>query len=544
MEQRGYKAVRFALKLLSVFVVGIMISMVMLTNMDTYSWFTSAAQGSVAVSAASTADILEKYEVEIDKKGNAVSIKLQKNECCIQNPMIYFSVQGEAAKYILGINPVRLETNEEYIIPIKISPNAASYINLAKTEKQNISGIIKIKYLNEFINEEKEIQLTKEYVLTNYYADIYIDSMERQAGINKMQMQTIESEEYKDYMDELIIYAASHRSWDDVKWIYENSLALEEEEFISNPISKAALADDQSSIIDVVAPKLREYIDKLYSIVEDLVKLLNEKLIEIKDLTMKILVLEEQNTWLEKEKKELITQNEELIAKLSEMEQENASIAADNENLKQTLEGLENQKADLEAEITKLSNQSSSSGAEADALRQQIGSLENIIDGLRQQINQTVSPNQPPVDTPSGGSSSGGNAGETPNMGGTQPTENPAENPETPPQEPVLPEEPSQDPAEDQEEPSGEDNQQAEQPLEELPATPIESTESQKQQEQKNEPSNIDIIDKLNSGDSDHEDQDARDDEDDNGCKGSVGQTIEPSAQVIRNMLLSLAKYK
>lgn len=160
------KVKRIILKVMGFITGGTLMSMILLINMDTYSWFTSKMTYDLSVTVATTEDILEKIEIEtVDPK----EIILKKNNSINIEPVIYFSVEGEASDYILHINPIKLKTHKKYTVPINVTVSLQQYIRLWFSSKTEIYGKIRIKYLNEFIDEERDIKFTKGYLLNKLY---------------------------------------------------------------------------------------------------------------------------------------------------------------------------------------------------------------------------------------------------------------------------------------------------------------------------------------------------------------------------------------
>ncbi|KGG79947.1 hypothetical protein Y919_09050 [Caloranaerobacter azorensis H53214] len=210
-KSKKQKVSRTILKVIGFITTGILISMILSINMDTYSWFTSKTAYDMSVTAATTDDILE--EIEIDKV-NPEEILLKKNLIDIE-PVIYFSVDGEISDYILHINPIRLKTYERYIIPINVTVNLQQIMDLLMKNKKRIYGTIKIKYLNEYIDEERNIEFTSEYLLTkllNRLGIQYLDvdnKFEKEEYLKKVMMYIAEEGElqsnefYKTVIEEV-----------------------------------------------------------------------------------------------------------------------------------------------------------------------------------------------------------------------------------------------------------------------------------------------------------------------------------------------------
>jgi hypothetical protein len=120
---------------------------------------------------------------------NPASIRLAGADSLNTQPVIFFSVEGGAADYGLHINPVKLRAGDESIAPIKINVSLEKLLNLLK-EPGNVDGAIKVKYLNEFINQSKSISFTREFLIERFFAGI---GQPRQINSGDINNETINS---------------------------------------------------------------------------------------------------------------------------------------------------------------------------------------------------------------------------------------------------------------------------------------------------------------------------------------------------------------
>lgn len=191
------KIKRIILKVMGFVTGGTFISMILLINMDTYSWFTSKMTYDLSVTAATTEDILEKIEIVTI---NPKEIILKKNNSINIEPVIYFSVEGEVSDYILHINPIKLKTNKEYTVPINVVVNLKQIIELLNKNKKRVQGTIRIKYLNEFIDEEINIEFTRKYLFKKFLEGLGIrclneeDESEIEKQLRKVIMHIVKKE--------------------------------------------------------------------------------------------------------------------------------------------------------------------------------------------------------------------------------------------------------------------------------------------------------------------------------------------------------------
>ena len=191
------------LRVTAVGIAAIVMNVAIISNLGTYSWFTSNAASNAVVRAAETSDLLEivgfrdelgnEYN-KLEKEYNArmykgifedeeqenityfqnpsyIVLKQKINDASeykTYNPTIYFEMNGEATQYLDSINPVTMVYGDKIGIPIKIKITAEQYEELSlMPEDSTIQGEIIVKYLNGYIDESLGVELTKEYIIAN-----------------------------------------------------------------------------------------------------------------------------------------------------------------------------------------------------------------------------------------------------------------------------------------------------------------------------------------------------------------------------------------
>ena len=143
------------------YIIGILLIIITTLMLPcTFSWFIFSYSKSTTVSAAQTSDIIECIDI---LETNPEFIKIKKADNIKYNPIIYFGVEGEIKDYIIHINPIILE-QEERVVPLEIVFGPRQILNLLG-DGEVITGTIKIKHLNEFVDVSKKITFTKEYLL-------------------------------------------------------------------------------------------------------------------------------------------------------------------------------------------------------------------------------------------------------------------------------------------------------------------------------------------------------------------------------------------
>lgn len=218
-------------------VVGIFISLVMVINIGTLSWFSSSIKEGLSVNAASTRDVIKDISIE---SINPKEISIRRATGLESDPLIFFTLGDEAANYLSHINPSRLSSDEEKTIPIAIKMDLQQYLQLLNNRSaEDIKGYIRIQYLNEFISERMEIQFTREYLIEEFRKNMG-------CRINGFAPRN-HSEQLKEFYAELITCIAGNRKWEDVKC---SGKGME-------------LTPEQGMIIKTVTPGLIEHVNDI-----------------------------------------------------------------------------------------------------------------------------------------------------------------------------------------------------------------------------------------------------------------------------------------
>lgn len=275
-----------------------------MVRINTNAWFTSTSVAGAFFSSATTETIIEKVEIA---KTNPQSIKIKKASQFSPNPMIYFAVEGEAANYLLHINPILLDSFDEQEVLIEPNLNLLQYLKLLFSGYDwMVEGKIKLKYLNEFIDLEKEIEFTREYLLNSFKTEIASEQgkselslPEQKNGIDYSEQEI--TEERNAQLLDLLSYIACQREWEEAEWLYEINL----DESAELVIQRLKLTEGQSSLLDIIAPKLKEEIASLLSLLKDKITIIAEQAVKIEKLIKINLSLEEENLLLKQEIEQL-----------------------------------------------------------------------------------------------------------------------------------------------------------------------------------------------------------------------------------------------
>lgn len=255
-----------------------------LTLTDTYSFFQKDDGGQGSVIAANREDIISSMEIYYDK--DVPILKLERGKNIEYSPIVFFSIEGDAKDYTLHVNSVKLDGTVE--IPIIPNVNFPQALSLILSPRNEVTGIMNVKHLNEFIDETLEFSFSKEYLLARYFYDRGIERY------NVSYLSISEKDELVDLVGNTLLYAKRYLGWDAVEW--------EEED---NWISEMHITADQVLLVDIIAPGLMEYNERLYQLFE----------IITRDLENQI----EKNNILLKE-------NEALLETIEELEGENGKL--------------------------------------------------------------------------------------------------------------------------------------------------------------------------------------------------------------------------
>jgi len=317
LKKTKLKFIRVFTRALSYFFAGVMVSIGMVANMDTYSWFSSSMMANAIVSAATTQDIIE--EIQITSQ-NPEELKLSKKAGLDYDPVVFFELDGEIAQYILHMNPVCLNTDEVISIPFRFSINPDKLVLLFLRSTDNtIKGTIRIKHLNEYIDEEIDIEFTSDFLITKCMSEILNDTNSKTNDTSAKTYSVTNSTE-EDDLTKLIVYLASHKNWG----MTETSDEIPTDEYDSGDgtefnVKPFLMDEDQSMIVDVIVPGLRSYLEEVYNINQKLIEELNNKMNEISELNLSLETLSE-------EKAELDEKCSSIVVEIEKLKEENRAL--------------------------------------------------------------------------------------------------------------------------------------------------------------------------------------------------------------------------
>lgn len=308
-----YKVIGFVL-------ISIIIILSFMVN-DTYSQFVDSRDGYGKVIATSKKDIIA--DMEVYYKGDVPILRLKKGNGIDYAPVVFFSIEGKAKDYVLHINSVKLY--DEVEVPIVPNINLPQALYLILSPEEAIVGEIRIKHLNEFIDESIEIKFTKDYLLRQYFLNRGLEDSNYYHFSYKGENGII------DLVKDALLYTGRYLNWETIKWDEGR-----------NWIGEINISTEQSQLIDVIAPNLLDYHKRLYEVLDTTIG-------DLKAEREKNNILNEENQNLLTRIKTLEEENSKLNSHILTLQMESNPISQEDEpeDLEPTFENKE-EKADLE----------------------------------------------------------------------------------------------------------------------------------------------------------------------------------------------------
>lgn len=338
-------------KTLAFVFIGVLIALIF-TFTDTYSLFQTIHDGDGSVIAASREDIIS--SMEIYYKGHEPILRLEKGNKIAYSPIVFFSIEGDAKDYALHVNSIELDgTVETPIIP---NVNFPQILSLILSPRDEVTGILRVKHLNEFIDDTLEFSFSKDYLLSRYFYDRGLKVS------NENYLSRSEKAGLINLVEDTLLYVKRYLEWDMVKWEEEN-----------NWISELDINDEQVSLVDIVAPGLIEYNEKLYQFFEVIVKDFENEIEknsalsrENQELMSIIEDLKEENKKTSQLLEEIKDDLDDEIQKNNKLYRENRDLIGANERLWEENEELYNSIYILELEIEELLDRLNKNELESD----------------------------------------------------------------------------------------------------------------------------------------------------------------------------------
>ncbi len=122
--------------------------------------------------------------------------------------MCFFSIEGDAKDYALHVNSIMVDGVVE--TPIIPNVNLPQALSLILNSKDEITGVLKIKHLNEFIDDTLEFSFSKDYLLSRYFCNKGL----RVYDVNYLSKS--EKGELVNLVEDTLLYA--NNIWDGMYW--------------------------------------------------------------------------------------------------------------------------------------------------------------------------------------------------------------------------------------------------------------------------------------------------------------------------------------
>jgi len=377
------------LKVMGFFIAGILVAVALLINVDTYSFFSKTFSTDIKVTAASTEDIIQDVIVDTNAQGDITIKVIGNEEWTDSKPYIYLEFSGPAAKYIPHINPfilgenppegngwTRVDDTKTYELGIKPRVSLLDYSLLSDTGV-TISADVTVRGFNNFIEKEPmEVTFTEKYLRDKFLSEL--------SGISRDVIEEIDDYVKRNQREQSIVgFAAQLLSLDN--WtLIPDAMAMTSERVILGangfqslddrisiseremPVAKVFFNDDQVKILDIITPRLLDYIDDLYNVIRNQLRQLADLEIEVAQQETIITEQESRIAELEKAIEDIIFEKKELErVKNEEINELQSKI----EDLKRKIDNLNSSNADYRSTIN--------------ILNQQIEGLQSTIDQLR-----------------------------------------------------------------------------------------------------------------------------------------------------------------
>jgi cell division protein FtsB len=288
---------------------GCIVNFALLCTLDTYSFFSSSEKKVFAVTAAEEKDILSAISLA---DVNPRYIEINKAETVKYDPVIYFSVNGDAADYLAHINPIKM-SRENYRVPIVPNFSLEQFMSLLYGNDSLVKGSLKVKYLNGFIDREEDIEFTKEYLIDQFLEDIAGKGIGSSSG-----------DSTRDAVMRLVTYIAGQQDWE-INSNWEIMTAVQDRGAAAGTISGLELSSDQWAIINIIAPRLRKHLDSLYSENEDLIRRLSQYILDLANLATANEKLQAENISLQEQLTGTQQEIDRLKAEINKLQDEAAA---------------------------------------------------------------------------------------------------------------------------------------------------------------------------------------------------------------------------
>jgi len=203
----------FLFKGICVLFAGIIVNLAILFYADTISWYNTARATGLEVNAAATENILE-YAVILKTDPHVVKIKKAANYT--GDLVVCFAIEGEAAEYLAHLNPIKLDTHEELTIPLTPRVELSQFIGLL-TKGNNVSGMLKIKYLNDYIYEGYAFSFSNDFLVGSFINGLQGDGLKNDQ--RRIEHMPILNDNRQGELSHLLHYVIDQTGWEAVEQV-------------------------------------------------------------------------------------------------------------------------------------------------------------------------------------------------------------------------------------------------------------------------------------------------------------------------------------
>ena len=262
MNRKNSLIKKTSLKILSLFLSGIFVSMTIMAYLDTYSWFSNRMITDMRVSAANASDIIRLFEID---ENNPEEIRVQRAAGLDYSPTVYFDVGEEASEYLRHVNPFKLTDDDPHSLALELNVSLEQLIELLSGDAaEAYEGRISLIYLNEYIIWDREFEFTRDFLISTCLSNILSGGLNAPTK-SASSSRSLNDDETDDILVRLTEYIASLKDWEDeVKPDKSRAAAAAAEDEDVFSVKRLELNEDQIAIINIIAPDLIKYAEELY----------------------------------------------------------------------------------------------------------------------------------------------------------------------------------------------------------------------------------------------------------------------------------------
>jgi hypothetical protein len=165
------------LKGLGFLIAGVIVSITLLGNNETYALFIKKFQNQIFVNAAYADNLIKNVELKEQSDGS-IWIEIKRDSAYGYRPDIGFEIEGDIAPYILHMNPITVEKNGIYRVPLVTTINLHQFVELtqlkARTKQKSLSGWLTVKNFDGKVIATKDITINIDYLLNRVKDEIIL----------------------------------------------------------------------------------------------------------------------------------------------------------------------------------------------------------------------------------------------------------------------------------------------------------------------------------------------------------------------------------